>query len=331
MCDGEKARDWLSRDTLRLGLMVTDVDIATADVASEARTAFGAAFADVVAQTLSLSPDDIVIDTVTVARSTGTLRRWLQDLVDATVSFTITVDSDITPVLLARIQELRNTSATTIKVGDASTADTSTFTQPTVIAHDEPAGIECREGHDPDSPLCHVCLDGAQKHTPPFPPTGRVPVQHRLRHRWLGLANWGHIRLDGRRRPELHRVRDGIGRLGEGGRPGRRSRSGLSAFGRGVLLLPKDGGTGRQEGRGNSPVRAPRFIQPLWQDCGQRSARVAKTITLKPKLISLKPKIPLKPNGHLEHSMCRWVKPNFVSGGAVPLSIYGKVRNSSAT
>ena len=24
--------------------------------------------------------------------------------------------------------------------------------------------------------------------------------------------------------------------------------------------------------------------------------------------------------------MCRWVKPNFVSGGAVPLSIYGKVR-----
>ena len=23
--------------------------------------------------------------------------------------------------------------------------------------------------------------------------------------------------------------------------------------------------------------------------------------------------------------MCRWVKPNFVSGGAVPLSIYGKV------
>ena len=174
MCDGEKARDSLSRDTLRLGLTVTDVDVATADVASEARTAFGAAFADALAQTLSLSPDDIVIDTVTVAPSSGTLRRWLQDLVDATVSFTITADSDITPVLLARIQELRNASATTIKVGDASTADTSTFTQPAVIAHDEPVGIECREGHDPDSPLCHVCLDGAQKHTPPFPPTGRV-------------------------------------------------------------------------------------------------------------------------------------------------------------
>ena len=168
MCNGEKARDSLSRDTLRLGLTVTNVDIATADMASEARTAFGAACADAVAQTLSLSADDIVIDTVTVAPTSSTLRRWLQDLVDATVQFTITADSDITPVLLARIQELRNASATTIKVGDASTADTSTFTQPAVIAHDEPAGIECREGHDPDSPLCHVCLDGAQKHTLPF-------------------------------------------------------------------------------------------------------------------------------------------------------------------
>jgi hypothetical protein len=28
--------------------------------------------------------------------------------------------------------------------------------------------------------------------------------------------------------------------------------------------------------------------------------------------------------------MYRWVKPNFVSGGAVPLSIYGKVRRESA-
>jgi hypothetical protein len=167
MCNGEKARDSVSRDTLRLGLTVTDVDIATADVTSEARTAFGTAFADAVAQTLSLSPDDIVIDTVTVATSSGTLRRWLQDLVDGTVSFTITTDSDVTVALLARIYELRNASATTIKVGDASTADTSTFTQPAVVARNDP-GIECREGHDPDSPLCHVCLDGVQNHAPTF-------------------------------------------------------------------------------------------------------------------------------------------------------------------
>jgi hypothetical protein len=173
MCDGEKARDSLSRDTLRLGLTVTDVDVATADVASETRTAFGTVFADAVAQTLSLSPDDIVIDTITVAPSSGTLRRWLQDLVDATVSFTITADSDITAALLARIQELRNASSMTIRVGDTSTADTSTLTQPAVITGDDPAGVECREGHDPDSPLCHVCLDGAKKHAT-FQPAGCV-------------------------------------------------------------------------------------------------------------------------------------------------------------
>ena len=210
MCNGEKARDSLSRDTFRLGLTVTDVDIATADVASEARTAFGTSFENAIAQALGLSPDDIVIDTVApVASSSGTLRRWLQDLVDATVSFTITVDSDITPVLLARIQELRNASATTIKVGDASTADTSTLTQPAVITGDDPAGVECREGHDPDSPLCHVCMDGAQTHTSTFQPAGHVSATLIKSSACACLTNaCGCIRLDGRRRPELHRVRD---------------------------------------------------------------------------------------------------------------------------
>ena len=162
MCDGEKARGSVSRDTVRLGLTVTDVDMATGDVASEARTAFGTTFEDAVAEALDLSPDDIVIDTVAVASSSGTLRRWLQDLVDTAVSFTITTNSDdATAALLARIHDLRNASSTTIKVGDASTADTATFTQPVVISRDDPTGIECREGHDPDSPLCRVCLDGA--------------------------------------------------------------------------------------------------------------------------------------------------------------------------
>ena len=77
MCDGEKARDSIRRDTVRLGLTVTDVDITTVDVASETRTAFGTAFADAVAQTLSLSPDDIVIDTVIVAPRISWLAcRW---------------------------------------------------------------------------------------------------------------------------------------------------------------------------------------------------------------------------------------------------------------
>ena len=165
MCAGESAYASLSHDTVRLGLTVTDVDVATANVTSEARTAFGTAFADAVAQALDVSPDAVVIDTITVAPSTGTLRRWLQELVDTTVSFTITTDSDdATAALLARIHDLRNASATTIKIGDASTADTATFTKPRVIARDDPAGVECREGHDPDSPLCRVCVDGAQTH-----------------------------------------------------------------------------------------------------------------------------------------------------------------------
>ena len=206
MCDGEQARDSVSRDTVRLGLTVTDVDVATADVASEARTAFGTSFENAVAQALGLSPDDIVIDTVApVASSSGTLRRWLQDLVDATVSFTITTDSDTTAALLERIHELRNASATTIKVGDASTADTSTFTQPAVIARDDPAGIGCREGHDPDSPLCHVCMDGAQTHISTFQAAGHVSATLIKISTCACLTNaCGCIRLDGRRRPELH-------------------------------------------------------------------------------------------------------------------------------
>jgi hypothetical protein len=164
MCAGESARDSLSRDTVRLGLAVADVDVAAADVSSGARATFGTAFADTVAQALGVSPDDIVIETVTAAPSSGTLRRWLQDLVDAAVSFTITTDSAATAALLTKIHELRNASAMTINVGDASTADTTTFTQPAVVARDDPAVIKCREGHDPDSPLCRVCLDGAQKH-----------------------------------------------------------------------------------------------------------------------------------------------------------------------
>jgi hypothetical protein len=127
-----------------------------------------------------------VIDTVAVASSSVTLRRWLQDLVDATVSFTITADSEVTTALLARIHELRNASATTIKVGDASTADTSTFTQPEFVSDDDPAGIECREGHDPDSPLCHVCMDGEYAST--FQPARRVlrNTDHEFRARVIG-------------------------------------------------------------------------------------------------------------------------------------------------
>jgi hypothetical protein len=145
---------------MRLGLIVTDVDVAIVDVTSEARTVFETVFANAMGQALDVSPDSIVIDTIAVAPSSGTLRRWLQDLVDTAVRFTITTDADTTAVLLARIHALRNASAATITVGDTSTADTTTFTQLGVVASNGPTGIECREGHDPDSPLCHVCVDG---------------------------------------------------------------------------------------------------------------------------------------------------------------------------
>jgi hypothetical protein len=161
MCAGESARNLLTHDTVRLTLMVTDTDIATADVTSEARTAFEMQFANAVSQALRIGSDNIAIDTITVTPSSGTMRRWLQDLVDIIVSFTITIDSDSTATLMTRTRTLRNTTAATITVGDTSTADTSTFTQPVIVSlHSTPAGIECREGHDPESPLCRVCLDG---------------------------------------------------------------------------------------------------------------------------------------------------------------------------
>jgi hypothetical protein len=160
MCAGERPPNLLGHDTVRLSLTVTNVDIDAADVKTEAHTALGRAFANAVAQVLAISPDDIAIQMVTVVPSPGTLRRWLQDMVDAAVSVTITVDSDTTASLMARIHQLRNTSATTIKVGEASTADTSTFIQPVLVSHDDPAGVQCRVGHDSASPLCHSCLDG---------------------------------------------------------------------------------------------------------------------------------------------------------------------------
>jgi hypothetical protein len=160
MCTGEAAQDTLSREIAHLQVTVTNVDIAVTDLKSEARTAFGSAFAAAVALALSVSPDDIAIDTVIIAPSSGTLRRWLQELVDATVSFTITMDAERTTALQEQIELHRNTTGMSLVVGNGGvTALTSTFTQPVIIPGDA-AGIRCADGHDPTSPLCHVCLDG---------------------------------------------------------------------------------------------------------------------------------------------------------------------------
>jgi hypothetical protein len=136
------------------------VDVAVTDLETDAHAAFGSAFASAVAQSLAVSPDDITIDTITVAPSSGTLRRWLQELVDATVSFTIVIDVERTTALQEQIELHRNSTGMSLVVDSSGvTVLTSTFTQPVIVPRDA-ASIRCAEGHDPTSPLCHVCLDG---------------------------------------------------------------------------------------------------------------------------------------------------------------------------
>jgi hypothetical protein len=165
MCAGEELKDSRSRDTLQVTIVVNNADISTADAQTEARATFATSFATAVANTLDVGSVDIAIDAVKAAPGTGTLRRWLQELsaagADTLVSFTITIDAELATSLTARINMLRNTTGSTIAVGNGVIALTSTFTEPTIVPHAGPAGIQCREGHDPTSPLCHVCLDGA--------------------------------------------------------------------------------------------------------------------------------------------------------------------------
>jgi hypothetical protein len=241
MCIGESPLQAVSRDTLRLAVTVNDTSIdETVGVKSEVRAAFEFQVKNAVAQVLAVSPEDIAIDTVSTAASSGTLRRWLQDLKDVVVRFTITINSDTTAALIAKIHELRNTSATTINVSDsASTADTATFTQPMIIAHSQPTTVQCEDGHDPASPLCRVCLNG-----------------------WMEAGDQMCIECDDESLAWFRVIALAV------------------AIGVGWLLLL------------------------LAFTCYQRmAARGAKQ----------------------EAKSLRWVKPNFVSGGAVPLKIYGKI------
>jgi hypothetical protein len=163
MCTGEEAQDTLNREIVLLRVTVANVDIAMTDIKGGARAGFESAFAAAVAQALTVSPDDIAIDTVTVAPSSGAMRRWLQELVDATVSFTITINAEQTMALQEQIELHRNNTGTSLVIENGPDggviALTSTFTQPVIVLRDA-AGIRCAEGHDPTSPLCHVCLEG---------------------------------------------------------------------------------------------------------------------------------------------------------------------------
>jgi hypothetical protein len=171
MCIGETAPgSRSSQDIVQVAITVSNVDTAAVDSGTGARATFVAAFVTAVAETLAVDATDISIDTITIVSSSDTLRRWLQAVVAgaarvAVVSFTITVDIEGTAALAARIMNARNSTTTTsIKVGDGAAALVPTLTEPTVVPHDTTAGIQCREGHDPTSPLCHVCMEGAAQH-----------------------------------------------------------------------------------------------------------------------------------------------------------------------
>jgi hypothetical protein len=201
MCEGEHAMNSQGQDAVQVTIAASNVDITAADAQTDARASFAGAFAAAVADALAIGPVDINIDAVTTAEltlGTGTLRRWLQEVftagVDTVVSFTITVDAELTASLTARIGALRNTTDSTIVLGSGATALTSTFTEPIVVPRGGRTGIHCREGHDPTSPLCHVCLDGAVLKTLSATAPHLYP-----------RANVGNIgRVDGIRGPVMH-------------------------------------------------------------------------------------------------------------------------------
>jgi hypothetical protein len=169
MCTGETAQRVHRPYSVRVAITVSGVDPAVAGNGTDTRATFEAAFATAVAESFSIVRGNIAIDTITVTPSSGTLRRWLQAAVgaaEAIISFSVKVDMEAAAAFIARLEEARNgTTAAPIEVGvDGAVAILSTLTEPTVVTllvHDAPIGVQCREGHDPTSPLCHVCLDGA--------------------------------------------------------------------------------------------------------------------------------------------------------------------------
>eukprot|EP01052_Picozoa_sp_SAG31_P021169 SAG31_NODE_1623_length_7720_cov_6.277785_1_plen_1725_part_10 len=137
------------------------IEMLTAATNGSARTVFEAEFASAVAGLLNVTSNEITVNNIVWADS-GSLRRTLQDVqaetTSAVVSFTISVDSSRVSSLVAAIRELRDAPDETIAVGTAGTALTSTFLQPSVSI--TPSALQCRPGHDPTSPMCHLCLDG---------------------------------------------------------------------------------------------------------------------------------------------------------------------------
>jgi hypothetical protein len=111
------------------------------------------------AESLDISPDNITVDTVTIAAGTGGLRRQLQEETQVVVGFTAVVGADKNP-LVTKVERLRDSSSVPIILADGGgTALASTLAKRAISTYVLP-GIQCRTGHDPSSPLCHVCTEG---------------------------------------------------------------------------------------------------------------------------------------------------------------------------
>jgi hypothetical protein len=125
-------------------------------------------FTSAVASSLKVRSTDITVEAMTSAAGVGgSLRRWLQTETPVWVwqpprhvAFTIAVAPDQKFSLIAKVEELRDTSSATITLADGyGTALLSTLTEPTVSTSVQ-SGVQCRTGHDPASPLCHICSEG---------------------------------------------------------------------------------------------------------------------------------------------------------------------------
>jgi hypothetical protein len=162
MCTGET-----TGFAIHMELTVQTFDIVVADnVSSEVRTAFERKFKAAVASSLGVSATDVTVedvDTVTSAAGSGGLRRLLQTQGPqgkVMVAFTIHIALAKKGALLETVEELRlTTSDVAITMEGGHTVLISTMSEPTVSTYVFP-GIQCRAGHDPSSPLCHVCTEG---------------------------------------------------------------------------------------------------------------------------------------------------------------------------
>ena len=161
MCIGEDASA-PNRDNVTFSLTVKDDNVSAIQAVSTARALFEVELSAAVARALLISTrDDIIVNSVKPAPIANFTRlRLLQGQDgDAVVSLTVPTANDIVQMLLQRIEQLRSSNNTMLKIGGRATALTSSFTPPTVSLQ-APEGVQCQDGHDPTSPLCHVCLPG---------------------------------------------------------------------------------------------------------------------------------------------------------------------------